>query len=104
MLNNEIKTGTIVYAYSRGEKSNPDRIDEGFLVAVEKNYEGTEDLSYHGSPWYEEFIEGIIVSEGDRKGERVTLGNQSYRWTDPVGLIKYYYKNLVEIRKLTPYI
>ena len=71
----EYKKGEIllVYVYCSGYHNTP---SDGFPVRFIKSYEGTEDLSYHGSPWYETFIEAEDLESGEVK----SYGDQNYRW------------------------
>ena len=80
----------IYYVYPKN------RISDGFLVQVTNEYEGNDDLSYHGSPWYEQFIAGFVVDSGEEK----EFGDQTYNWCDADSLIKNYIRRMDEIRKI----
>jgi len=64
---------------------------DGFPVRFIKAFEGTEDLSYHGSPWYETFIE----VENLKTGKIDTYGNQTYSWVS----LSYYLNQIKESRE-----
>ena len=64
----------LVYLDCRGYHNTP---ADGFPVRFIRSYEGNEDLSYHGSPWYETFIE----AENLKSGKIEVYGDQTYRWT-----------------------
>lgn len=46
------------------------------IIKLTDTYEGTEDLSYHGSPWYETFLVGTDLETGNK----VTFGSENYNW------------------------
>ena len=46
------------------------------LYKVLKTYEGDEDLSFHGSPWYETFIEVIDLETNKIK----VFGDRTNKW------------------------
>lgn len=69
---------------------------DGNLYKVVKTYEGDEDLSYHGSPWYETFIEAEDLETGEIK----TFGSQKYNWCDAKTHIKYLEDKINEIKRI----
>lgn len=69
---------------------------DGKLYKVIRTYEGDVDLSYHGSPWYETFIEAQDLETGEIK----TFGNQNYHWCDVKAHIKYLEDKIKEIKRI----
>ena len=69
---------------------------DGKLYKVIRTYEGDVDLSYHGSPWYETFIEAQDLETDEIK----TFGSQKYDWCDAKAHIKYLEDKIKEIKKI----
>lgn len=69
---------------------------DGKLYKVVRTYEGDVDLSYHGSPWYETFIEAEDLETGEIK----TFSNQKYHWCDAKSYIKYLEDKIKEIKRI----
>ena len=86
-------TDNIYYVYPKN------KLTEGFLVRVQHEYEGDTDLSYHGSPWYETFIEGVVVATGKTK----IFGNQTYGWYNAETLIKQHFEDIAAVQKILFY-
>lgn len=69
---------------------------DGKLYQVVKSYEGDVDLSRHGSPWYEKFIEAVDPITG-----KVTkIGSCSTKWHDAESYIHYLESQLNKIQKV----
>ena len=66
------------------------------LYKIIKTYEGDDDLSYHGSPWYETFIEAQDLETGEIK----TFGDQKYNWCDAKAYIKNLENKINAIKKI----
>ena len=66
------------------------------LYKVIRTYEGEVDLSYHGSPWYETFIEAKDLETGEIK----TFGNQKYNWCDAKAYIRSLEDKIKEIKRI----
>lgn len=77
----------------------PKRMDRknGVFGIFQEQYRGSEDLSYHGSPWYENFI----VCTDPKTGETKRYGDQTYSWCDAKGYIISLQSKLDEIKKFT---
>ena len=69
---------------------------DGKLYKVIRTYEGDVDLSYHGSPWYETFIEAQDLETDEIK----TFGDQTYDWCDAKVHIKYLEDKIKEIKRI----
>lgn len=69
---------------------------DGKLYKVIKTYEGDVDLSYHGSPWYETFIEAEDLETGEIK----TFGERRYHWHDAKDYIKHLEDKIKEVKKI----
>lgn len=68
----------------------------GKLYQVESCFEGNEDLSWHGSPWYETFVRAKELSTG----EVFIFGNQSYEWVDALNYIKSLEEKVQKIKDI----
>jgi hypothetical protein len=75
---NSIEKDDIIVVFVRGSSAGG-----GDLVQVVDVYEGDDDLSYHGSSWYELFIKGKNLETGEVK----EYGNQTYSWVHPMSYI-----------------
>lgn len=69
---------------------------DGELYKVIRTYEGDVDLSYHGSPWYETFVEAEKLETGEIK----TFGDQKYHWCDAKSHIKHLEDKINEIKRI----
>ena len=69
---------------------------DGKLYKILRTYEGDVDLSYHGSPWYETFIEVEDLETGEIK----TFGDQKYHWCDAITHIKYLEDKINKIKRI----
>lgn len=69
---------------------------DGKLYKVLKTYEGDDDLSYHGSPWYETFIEAQDLETNEVK----TFGDQKYHWCIAKNYIKSLEEKLDKIKRI----
>ena len=76
-IENRYDTNTIVLVSCR---DNKELIG---LYLYQYSTEGTEDLSWHGSPWYEEFYHCI----DPKTNEIVVFGNQHYDIHDAFSVI-----------------
>ena len=83
--------GSILYIY---ERRNPRVTCK--LVVLKKEYQGDQDISYHGSPEYETFIE--CVDPITNKVE--TYGSEHYSWTNALDYIKTLHEKLDKIREV----
>lgn len=79
----------------------PSRTDmrNGFLGVFQKQYRGSEDLSYHGSPWYEEFI----ICTDPKTGEVSHYGDQKYSWRSATGYIQSLQNKLDKIKNIVQF-
>ena len=59
-------------------------VDNALWIITEQ-WEGTEDLSYHGSPSYETFIKAENLETKEIK----TFGSESYTWHIATDYIKW---------------
>ena len=87
----EYKNGELLYVC---KKDNDWK--DGVFVLYRGIYEGDEDLSYHGSPWYETFI----ICEYLDSRDRVDFGHRTYSWRPVYSYIKELQNTLNEIRKI----
>ena len=69
---------------------------DGRLYKVLKTFEGDDDLSYHGSPWYETFIEAQDL----RTNEIKIFGDQKYNWQIAENYIKYLEDKISAIKRI----
>lgn len=88
----EYKNGELLYVY----KKNNNHFENGVFVLYRETYEGNEDLSYHGSSWYETFIEAEDLETGEIK----TFGSQKYHWCNAKIHIKYLEDKINAIKKI----
>ena len=65
------------------------------LYKVTDCYEGDVDLSYHGSPYYEQFI----IAERISDGSRTTFGSEHYTWHIAEDYIMKLENNGKEVRR-----
>ena len=87
----EYRNGELLYVCKRDSNWQ-----NGLYVLYRDKYEGDVDLSYHGSPWYEEFI----VCEYLDSRDRVDFGNQIWCWRSVNEYIKTMQKKLKEIQSI----
>lgn len=83
--------------YIRPKKGNK---QSGIIMMFESGYRGDEDLSYHGSPWYEEFIVCLDPSTGEKR----EFGDQNYTWTNAIGYIKCLQEQIAKAKNILSYI
>ena len=88
----EYRSGELLYVCLKGRDWK-----DGLFVLYRDSYEGKEDLSYHGSPWYETFI----VCEYLDSRDRVEFGDQKYCWRSVNEYIKSMQNDLKEINKVS---
>lgn len=81
----ELHEGDILLVCIRRTYGDDDLLS-GNIVRLKRTYEGSVDLSYHGSPWYEQFI----VAENLENGEVREYGDQTYKWV----VLRNYMRNL----------
>lgn len=86
------KNGELLYVYRRYTDS-----ENGVLVFFRGEHKGDVDLSYHGSPHYENFI----VCEYLDSHDRVEFGDQTYCWRPVDEYIKDMQNKLKEIQRLS---
>lgn len=72
----------------------------GMIMRFESSYCGNEDLSYHGSPWYENFI----VCTDPMTGEKKEFGDQSFTWRSVIGYIKFLQDKIAKVKNIVSYI
>ena len=72
----------------------------GMIMRFESSYRGDEDLSYHGSPWYENFI----VCTDPMTGEKKEFGDQSFTWRSAIGYIKFLQDQIAKVKNIVSYI
>lgn len=70
------------------------------LYKVIKAYEGNVDLSYHGSPYYETFLEVQNLHTGEIK----TLRSEQHKWCLALNHIEYLEKNLQKVKDVVRFI
>ena len=86
----EYRSGELLYVCKKPGWIN------GIFVIYRDKYNGDEDLSYHGSPFYETFI----VCEYLDSRERVEFGSGTYCWRSANEYIKTLQNKLKEIGKI----
>lgn len=89
-----LQSGDLLYVCPRNNNASG-----GMIMRFESSYRGEEDLSYHGSPWYENFI----VCTDPTTGEKKEFGDQSYTWQSAIGYIKYLQEKLSKIHNIVSY-
>lgn len=89
-----VQEGELLYIRPRNGNTSG-----GMIMKFESSYRGEEDLSYHGSPWYENFI----VCTDPVTGERKEFGDQSYIWQSAIGYIKYLQEKLRKVQVVVSY-
>ena len=72
-----MKINEVIYIYPK-DRYEPciSDFEKGFFAVVDGFHEGDEDLSYHGSPFYEQFVDChncITLEQG-------SYGSQAYEW------------------------
>ena len=72
---------------------------KGIIMASEQSYQGDEDMSLHGSPLYEDFIECSDLKTGERK----SFGDRDYHWCDPIGKIERLQEALAKIKHIAQF-
>ena len=92
----EYKNGELLYVCKGYRHDSMNNWEDGVFVLYMASYEGKEDLSHHGIPWYEEFI----ICESIDSRERVEFGSQSYCWRSASEYIKTMQNKLKEINRL----
>ena len=87
----EYRNGELLYVCKR------DRAwESGVFVLYRDKHEGDVDFSYHGSPWYENFI----VCEYLDSRDRVEFGDQTWCWRSVNEYIKSLQNKLNEVKKI----
>lgn len=89
-----VQEGELLYIRPRNSSTSG-----GMIMKFESSYRGEEDLSYHGSPWYENFIVCIDPVTGERK----EFGDQNYIWRSAIEYIKYLQEKLRDVRNIVSY-
>lgn len=87
----EYRSGDLLYVCRKGSGKT-----SGLFVLYRDTYKGFEDLSYHGSPWYEKFI----ICEYLDSRDRVDFGNQQWEWYKASEYICELQKKLNKIKEL----
>ena len=90
----EYRSGELLYVCRKD--GYRDNWENGVYVLYRDTYKGKEDLSYHGSPWYETFI----VCEYLDSRDRVEFGDETYCWQPVNEYIKHLQNKLKEIKKI----
>lgn len=85
------KSGELLYVCNKNKAWK-----DGVFVLYRDEYKGDEDLSYHGSPWYENFI----VCEYLDSRDKVEFGDQTWCWCSVNEYIKTMQNKLEEIKKI----
>lgn len=88
----DYKSGELLYVCKRDRNWR-----DGLYVIYRDKYKGDEDLSYHGSSWYENFI----VCEYIDSRDRVDFGNQTWCWRPVNEYIKSMQNKLKEINNIS---
>lgn len=87
----EYRNGELLYVCKKDKNWQ-----SGLYVLYRDKYKGNEDLSYHGSPWYENFI----VCEYLNSHDRVDFGDQTWCWRSVNEYIKNMQNKLREIKNI----
>lgn len=87
----EYRSGELLYVCKKDKNWR-----SGLYVLYRDKYEGDKDLSYYGSPYYEEFI----VCEYLDSRDRVDFGDQTWCWCPVNEYIKELQEKLNKIKKL----
>jgi len=85
------KTGELLYVCKRNRNWR-----DGVFVLYRGEHKGDVDLSYHGSPYYENFI----VCEYLDSRDKVEFGDETYSWRSVDEYIKSMQNKLEEIKKI----
>lgn len=90
-----VQEGDLLYIRPRNSSTSG-----GMIMKFESSYRGEEDLSYHGSPWYENFIACTDPVTGEKK----EFGDQSYTWRSAIGYIKFIQEQIAKVKNIVSYI
>lgn len=85
------RSGELLYVCKRDKNWR-----DGFYVLYRDKHKGDVDLSYHGSPWYEDFI----ICEYLDSRDRVEFGDQTWCWRSVNEYIKSMQSKLREIKNI----
>lgn len=101
---NIIPSGTEVLIFKYIREWGPDQDDENYIIGTIQSSKTSDDLSYHGSPWYEQIYE-VLGEDGKRyigTYGRGLIGNSFFRTKeDHISVLKHRInKNEQEILKL----
>lgn len=77
-----MEKGTVLYIVENKRARGITVQDPGLMI-FQRAFKGTEDISYHGSPTYEDFV----VCTDPRTGRESQFGSQDYHWCDALGEI-----------------
>ena len=94
-----MKKNDIIYV-ERTARSIDTKIAEPRLMLFQREFQGDEDISMHGSPLYKKFV----VCIDPASGKEYTLGDQDYHWRDAMSEIKNLQKTIRKIHSLSAYI
>ena len=83
-----VQEGELLYIRPRNSSTSG-----GMIMKFDSSYRGEEDLSYHGSPWYENFI----VCTDPVTGEKKKFGDQ-------IGYIKFLQEQIAKVKNIVSYI
>lgn len=94
-----IEKGTVLYiAANRG--THGITVQDPGLMILQRKSKGTEDISYHGSPTYEDFV----VCTDPKTGKEAQFGSQDYHWCDALGEIDGLKDELHKIHAIAAYV
>lgn len=88
------KPGDLLFIRPSGRNSFSGK--EGVFAIYQRSYQGDDDISYHGSPCYEEYI---VCRELPNMVEK-SYGELDYEWCSAAGRIKYLEDTLCSIRTI----
>lgn len=87
----DYRSGELLYVCKRDKNWR-----NGVFVLYRDKYKGDVDLSYHGSPWYENFI----VCEYLDSRDKVEFGDQTWCWRSVNEYIKTMQNKLEKIKEM----
>ena len=93
-MDNKYKDAELLYVYGNGRGFAG---HEGFFFLKTGEYEGDEDLSHHGSPYYERFITGVEIPSMKERD----CGSENYNWYYVDAHIKELEDRLKEIHRMS---
>lgn len=93
------KKGELLYVCKKSKNWLYDiygELSDGVYVLYVDSYEGNEDLSHHGSPIYENFIQCKYLDSHDK----CDFGSTEYTWISVDKYMKELQNKLNEIKKI----